>query len=360
MSLEFICSAYDRELACPRGTTGTWAQAHDGTTGHPMDYSTFFSVGCYETTGSYQMRGRGFVDFDLSDLPANWASVYETVKLRLYIETWNGGSGDAGDIVIVQGVQNLPVEDDDYGAQLPYVTSGGVGDKDDWSEAGWFDIELNVAGKALITAGETLKLCLKTLADVNNNPIFNGEYRTYIWTRDAGVAKAARLLFETVYPSYPSHDLTRVTGIRHIYRPGSYRLEATLGEVSTSIELPQRDIQIPTIVPVGSTKIPKPPKTTSLRVPDRTAPEIIEVLKEEGIFGASADVTATEPLEIRAGILERVQPVTEEDIEEIRRRLAPETNIWQKLTPWKEERGETIGSAVGELFRRIFGSVFGG
>jgi len=164
--------------------------------------------------------------------------------------------------------------------------------------------------------------------------------------------------------SYPSWDLSRVTGIRHIYRPGSYRLEATLGEVSTSIELPQRDIQIPTVVPAESTKIPKPPKTTPLRVPEKTALEMILALREEGLLpeaGASADITALEPLPIQAGILEQFKPISREELEKlgtvIGQEAPPEPSLWQKLTPWKEEKGETFGTAFTSTFRRGFGEV---
>ena len=41
--------------------------------------------------------------------------------------------------------------------------------------------------------------------------------------------------------TYPSYALSRVTSIRHIYRPGSYRLEATLGDVSATAEIAQME-----------------------------------------------------------------------------------------------------------------------
>lgn len=169
---------------------------------------------------------------------------------------------------------------------------------------------------------------------------------------------------------YPSNDFTRVTGIRHIFRPGSYRLEATLGDVSTSVELPQRDVRVPSVVP---TKEAKPEKAAPLRLPRRTVPELIEALREEG---ASADVTAAEPLPIRAGILEQFKPISREDLERLGTVIGyeapPEPSLWQRLTPWKEERGETFGTTfvstfrqgfeevakLGELYRRLFGGLF--
>jgi len=160
---------------------------------------------------------------------------------------------------------------------------------------------------------------------------------------------------------YPSNDFTRVSGIRHIYRPGSYRLEATLGEVSTSIELPQRDVRIPSVTP---TKEVKPEKAMPLRVPERTAPELIEALREEGLLpeaGASADITALQPLPIQAGILEQFKPISQEELEKlgtvIGREAPPEPSLWQRLTPWKEEKGETFGTAFTSTFRRGFGEV---
>jgi len=161
-----------------------------------------------------------------------------------------------------------------------------------------------------------------------------------------------------VSPRLPSWDLSRVTGIRHIYRPGSYRLEATLGDVSTSIELPQRDIRIPSVVPTKEIKPEKPEKVAPLKVPEKTVPELLEALREEG---ASADITAPELLPTRPGILEQFKPISREDLEKlgiITGREAPsEPSLWQRLTPWKEERGETFGTAFTSTFRRGFGEV---
>jgi len=199
------------------------------------------------------------------------------------------------------------------------------------------------------------------VVDSAKDTLYVGKYTT-------SSAKSFASIGSPAVVSYPSNGLTRVTGIRHIYRPGSYRLEATLGDVSTSVELPQRDVRIPSVVPLPDPrtfeKFVRSEKAVPLRLPERTAPELIEALREEGLLpeaGASADITALEPLPIRAGILEQVKPLSREALERlgtiIGQEAPPEPSLWQKLTPWKEERGETFGTAFTSTFRRGFEEV---
>ena len=45
------------------------------------------------------------------------------------------------------------------------------------------------------------------------------------------------LKLSKTYPPSPACDLTRVTAIRHIYRPGLFRMEVTLGDVQSAIDM---------------------------------------------------------------------------------------------------------------------------
>jgi len=311
---------------------------------------------------------RAWLDFDLTDLPSGWSDTYSVVKLKLYIEKWDNNTyGSTGDIVVVQGVQNLPVQVSDYGAQVSYITPGGTLDADDFSSAGWYYITLNDTGKGWISAGGTFKICLRSSGDVNDYAAIGSfMHRPYIWTRDADVDKAARLVFEA---TYPTNALTRVTGIRHIYRPGLFRMILSLGDVSNTIEIAEhtvrKELEIPeqrTPGPVvsgceeGATSGQGANKYTCrggiwthTPEPSYQAPTTLEELQERRWtfepsepFPASARVTAPRP-----------QPPE----------ISTEPSLWQRLTPWKEEEGETFGSEVAERFeklRRLFGGMFGG
>jgi hypothetical protein len=107
------------------------------------------------------------LDFDTSAIPAG-----VTIK-SASLWYWNDGSAsekaDAGhaDLHVVEGVHHTPVVANDYGDQLPKVTSGGVlafGDQG----AGWNEIILNATGLTWIVKGGLTRLCLKLSGDGNN------------------------------------------------------------------------------------------------------------------------------------------------------------------------------------------------
>jgi len=311
---------------------------------------------------------RCFLQFDLSSISPG--TIIPSASLKLYCIAHSGSV--AMYAVITKGHQSDPLVIGDFDTAEPYtqrdeVTNRGQKQFGDFSPySGYIEIDFNADGLSMIEAacGGTLLLCLRASPDVDDAegqvPAVGASNLSFGKSTVEG-QEPYLLIPEYYFAKYPSHNLTRVTGIRHIYRPGSYRLEATLGDVSTSIELPQRDIQIPTVVPA---KAVKPEKAIPLRVPEKTAPELIEALREEGLLpeaGASADITALEPLPIRAGILERIKPLSREDLERlgtiIGQEAPPEPSLWQRLTPWKEERDETFGTAFTSTFRRGFEEV---
>ena len=59
-------------------------------------------------------------------------------------------------------------------------------------------------------------------------------------------------------------SLARVTAIRHIYRPGSYRMEVTLGSMETSVPLPQQFSTELSNKPFTPTVIPQAPTGTTI------------------------------------------------------------------------------------------------
>ena len=122
------------------------------------------------------------------------------------------------------------------------------------------------------------------------------------------------------FPSSTYNATARVAGIRHIYRPGSYRLEATIGDVSASVELVQRTIQVSTVTPPDMT-------ASTVKMPEKTAIEFMEVLKAPE-FLSTDKVTAPEPYPAPSN-----QPT-----------------LWERLTPWDESQGQTFGDFLKGLF----------
>lgn len=94
------------------------------------------------------------------------------------------------------------------------------------------------------------------------------------------------------YPELPEGDLTRVTGIRHVYRPGFSRMLVSLGDVSNTIEIAEAKAREELEIPERQTpKEPKPPKAV-----EPTAMKMAPPVEPPEILGASAKVTAPEPI----------------------------------------------------------------
>ena len=147
---------------------------------------------------------------------------------------------------------------------------------------------------------------------------------------------------------YPSDNIVRVSGIRHIYRPGIFRMLLSLGDVSNTIEIAEhkvrKELEIPeqrTPEPIvsgceeGATSGKGTNKYTCIggvwtHTPDKPA-ALEDLLKSRveppDYFPASAKVTAPQP------------PPLE---------ISTEPTLWSKITPWKEEAGETFGGEIAE------------
>jgi len=122
------------------------------------------------------------------------------------------------------------------------------------------------------------------------------------------------------YTTYPSDALSRISGLRHVYRPGSYRLEAIIGGVSNTVEIPQHERAKVEIPVTDRWRQEATPLITEIDVPKASASEVIKAMQAE--------------LEAMPE-LPKLRPIPE--------------NLWQWLTPWKEEEGETFG---GEIIER--------
>jgi len=150
-------------------------------------------------------------------------------------------------------------------------------------------------------------------------------------------------IVDAPYNLYPALATSRITGIRHVYRPGSYRIEATYGDVSVSSKLAQRDLDKITVAP-------------GVELPKDTAKELVDAW--ESIPGYPKDAWEKIPgypeepeFDSRLGI-----SAVPEDAKPLfpASQISPTGNIfkdmWRQLTPWKEEKGKTFGDWWESLF----------
>lgn len=150
---------------------------------------------------------------------------------------------------------------------------------------------------------------------------------------------------------YPTHNLTRVSGIRHIYAPGTYNMELNLGGVS-------------------STQMDEWVADTVIKVDESPAEDYPDWLKKFQTgpgrfeFGPAPEKPWEErpmPPPVGAGALPELGMGFAPNVGNIPNvgwgagwypLPKPETT-WQKITPWKEEFLETFGGEASERWRKL-------
>ena len=161
----------------------------------------------------------------------------------------------------------------------------------------------------------------------------------------------------------PYEALTRVTGIRHIYRPGMLRMQVMMGDVSNTIEIAEAAVRAELVQPEQPVPPIRLPSEEVARQEERRLEGELSRLRqslEEGVIEPPPIFTPGGARRTEVGLLEQMSS----EITPRAGRFEPK-NLWQQLTPWREERGETFGSEVIERIRkspiiRFFGGLFGG
>jgi len=195
------------------------------------------------------------------------------------------------------------------------------------------------------------------------------------------------------YPSavYPSSSMARVSSIRHICRPGFYRMQVGLGDLGFDIDVAEtavhkaldtadepdytyeqqylieqermRQQQRPPVPPYEPG-----PYWKAKRPAPSTEPVAFTPAPSPDEFPASAKITRPQPPsptpEVTPSYTYEQQYLIEQ--EELVRRQRREVGYkgfidWRKITPWVEEKGETFTSEVMERvrsFRDWIGGLF--
>jgi len=164
-----------------------------------------------------------------------------------------------------------------------------------------------------------------------------------------------------VASSLPSDSMARVTGIRHIYRPGMFRMVLSLGDVSNTIEIAEAKVRKELELPEQKTPdIPKyepAPEWPKPRAPEPSRPAVIPTMPGVVL-----------PEEVFKKVFPEYEPQAEPPTfgellgTAVKAAIpSPVRQAWRAITPWKEEAGETFGGEVAERFKAIgkfFGSIF--
>jgi len=303
--------------------------------------------------------------FDCAALQGTTASAG---KITLYESA--SSINDTQSMYIVTGadVADTGVVVADFGELIDETTSWGSITSTDWIGPGDKDITLNAAGlvalQTAINAGGLLKLALRSGHDINNTPDAGFIERNYfVLAGPADITPTRRpRLIVTYKASLPADDLSRVTGIRHIYKPGMFRMILSLGDVSNTIEIAEAKVRkeleipeqqtpaIPKYEPAPEWPKPEPPKYEP--PPSWPKPEL-PIVTSPGLPGI---IPGIGPGDIQTEGPMLGWPTPSERIPSIE---VLTSRVWRALTPWKEEAGETFGSEVTERFKTI-GKFFGG
>ena len=221
-----------------RSTWGDWTLARNGISLTIFDPVTIDHYAGTSLTASHWLY-RTFLYFDLSSIPAG-SNVIGDAVIKLYFKT-KGTSGTYYPILIQAGHQaGATIVTGDWDLQTDDPVSFGSILLSDIILNQYNSITLSAVGKAYIEAafGSTLKLCVLGQRDFANDApgsLYNAE-TTFNTIQDGStVAPVLDFVKGKIYPTDPG---IRVTGLRHIYRPGSYRLEALFGDISTAVMLP--------------------------------------------------------------------------------------------------------------------------
>ena len=180
------------------GSSVRWSSAHNAASGTILtNYDApFFSLwaGSYLSGGLHYIY-RSFLSFDTSTMPLTAKLVSAELSPHVYIKA---GVSLLEPIHVTRGVQHDPVIPTDFGAQLPFTTSGG---ESHVPALGYQPITLNSYGLAFIEPGAISKFCLRGYVDLfDRNPSSNYNNWIRFYTSQKGTGYHPTLAV-TYYPA---------------------------------------------------------------------------------------------------------------------------------------------------------------
>lgn len=172
---EFTCGDEARAVSYDGGSGVSYDTVHDAASATSI--ATGFELDNGKPVSDRFGVRRYLVEFDTSSIPVG--SIIQSAILKLYIDSKEENNTGHSTVHVVEGVQDLPVQNNDYGDHLSKTISGGsiaYGDID-ITPAQYNNITLNATGRAWIVPGGTTKLCCRLAGDINDQePTYNGGY----------------------------------------------------------------------------------------------------------------------------------------------------------------------------------------
>jgi len=169
-----------------------------------------------------------------------------------------------------------------------------------------------------------------------------------------GSATYAPKLIVTWRALLPSDTMSRVTSLIHRYNRGVYSLEILLGDVVADFNIPEIDPKIKKSY--ESKEATEAEKEQAFLFLEETVPPSMKRKREEEQAFLFGEESMRERRPEGLSPWEKVTPWREEAGQTFPSEVG---KVWRKLTPWKEEKGETFGAEVIER-ARSFGGWIGG
>jgi len=149
----------------------TYSTAHDAATGTVRGTGNYFRLMNYKDPLDTYYVERAFVFYDTSSLGSG--AIISAATASFYGAS-GGGEADTAhtDLGIVQGVQDDPLQTNDFGDHLSYTTLGHDSYYDysaSWTTSGYNDVTLNSTGRGWINKTGTTKLCLRLKGDIDDS-----------------------------------------------------------------------------------------------------------------------------------------------------------------------------------------------
>ena len=328
-----------------------WDTLHDLATSPVYETAAILYCRSY-FSGSTFKNSRMRLSWLKSAFDAAGVSLITSATVRLYVVDITENLGGKTLFLVNGGTLDaIEAKQADYAALKSSLTIYGSTLVSALSEGAYWEIELPQAAldelNEQLAAGDTcLRLGLRTSLDYTDTAPINGSSEVHVQFGGSASAHPPEIVVNgTGAPVSPpggssTEDQIRATSLRHLYRPGSFRLEIGLGGLSSALEIPSYE--------GFKSKLPEPPPS-KIRPSGwywTDFPEVPEKPKKEGLvlFPGIPGLWLTQSTfqELSKAI-------------ETSRKESTVSKIVQGLTPWEESKGETLFDWIKDIWKGIFG-----
>ena len=234
-------NATDNSRFMGRAAGSTWANIWNGLEGQlytPTDTNPNNVLIVETTKTASPWIFRTYLDFDLSAIAGSIVSATLNLRVLAADDTDpDTNIGDGNQLCITKGLQSSmpPVWATDWIPQNTEVTI--LGQSYNFTLGAYNAVSFNATGLTWLETqfGGTCQLCLRLERDINNDaPLAVQLHRIVAWAALKGTGYEPYLSIN--YAATATKD--RIGSIRHIYRPGVYKSEITLGGLVAGIDYP--------------------------------------------------------------------------------------------------------------------------